>query len=252
VVVRAPGRADTVVRVGNLLIGGPGFVVMAGPSLVGSESQIVDIARFVREQGAHVLRGGAGRRSAGAHTLQGLTGESLELLAAAGRMAGMPVLAEVFAPEEVRPASERADILQVGGRNMQSFMLLREVGKVNRPVLLERAPAATLDEWLAAAEFILAQGNGQVMLCERGIRTFESGHTLDLSAVVALRERTHLPVIVDPSDGNGRHAAPLAWAARACGAHGLLIDVHAGPDGEPSVSFAELTALMQGLERWRA
>jgi 3-deoxy-7-phosphoheptulonate synthase len=249
---RAARSEDTVVRVGNLLIGGPGFVVMAGPSLVESEAQIVDIARFVRDHGAHVLRGGAGRRSPGAQTSQGLSGEALELLAAAGRMAGMPVVTEVLSSEEVRPAAERADILQVGGRNMQSFALLREVGKVNRPVLLERAPAATLDEWLAAAEFVLAQGNGQVILCERGIRTFESGHTLDLSAVVALRERTHLPVIVDPSDGNGRHAAPLAWAARACGAHGLLIDVHSGQDGEPSVSFAEFTALMQGLERWRA
>ena len=173
----------------------------------------------------------------------------------------MPIVTEVMAPEEVRPVAENADILQIGARNMQNFPLLREVGKVDRPVLLKRGLSGTIDEWLAAAEYILAQGNGQVILCERGIRTFESAtrNTLDLSAVVVLRERTHLPVLVDPSHGTGSRAyvAPMAWAARACGAHGLLIEVHPEPekalaDGEQSLDFPEFAALMEGLGRWRA
>jgi 3-deoxy-7-phosphoheptulonate synthase len=152
--------------------------------------------------------------------------------------------------------AERADILQIGTRNMQNFDLLRAVGKVDRPVLLKRGLSSTIEEWLAAAEYILSQGNGQVILCERGIRTFESAtrNTLDLSAVVVLRERTHLPVVVDPSHGTGRRAyvAPMAWAARAAGAHGVLVEVHPEPekalsDGDQSLDFAEFAALMQGL-----
>jgi 3-deoxy-7-phosphoheptulonate synthase len=160
----------------------------------------------------------------------------------------------------VRGVAEKADILQIGARNMQNFPLLKEVGKVDRPVLLKRGLSSTIEEWLAAAEYILAQGNGQVMLCERGIRTFESAtrNTLDLSAVVVLRERTHLPVIVDPSHGTGnrKYVAPMAYAARACGAHGLLIEVHPEPekalsDGDQSLTFNEFGALMNGLGRLR-
>jgi 3-deoxy-7-phosphoheptulonate synthase len=249
-------RTDTVVRVGNLLVGGGGFVVMAGPASVESEEQIVAAARLLRDHGAHVLRAGSARGHGYVHA--GLDRDALDRLAAAGRMAGMPIVVEVAAAEEVRAVADRADILQIGGRNMQNVSLLSEVGKVNRPLLLERAPTATIDEWLAAAEYVLGQGNGQVILCARGTRTFDGAarQNIDLSAVVALRERTHLPVIVDPADGSGRasHVAPLAWAARACGAHGLLLEVHAdgGAATEPSLSPAGFAALMNGLERWRA
>lgn len=252
--------ADTRVRVGNLLIGGGGFVVMAGPGAVESEDQINRTARFVRDQGAHILRGGVLRSQDNGEAFVGLGLPGLELLVAAGRSAGMPVVTEVTAPEDVRPVAERADIIQVGARNMQNYAILREVGRVNRPVLLKRGLSATIDEWLAAADFILTQGNGQVILCERGIRTFENAtpSTLDLSAVVVLKERTHLPVVVDPSHGTGRrrYVTPLAWASRACGADGLLIDVHPNPDEAladkaESLDFPAFAALMAGLGRWR-
>jgi chorismate mutase / prephenate dehydratase len=246
---RSARAEDTLVRVGNLLIGGDGFVVMAGPASVESEAEIMETARFVRAEGAHVLRGRVP------------TPEAREWLPAAGHAVGMPVVSEVLSPDDVRPLADRMDILLVGSRNMQNFALLRELGRVNRPVLLKRGLSATIDEWLAAAEFILSQGNGQVILCERGIRTFESAtaSTLDLSAVVVLRERTHLPVVVDPSQGTGwrEYVAPMAWAARACGAHGLLIEVHPRPasaasDGEQSLDFPGFTRLMAGLGRWHA
>jgi chorismate mutase/prephenate dehydratase len=258
---RAARSEDTLVRVGNLLIGGDGFVVMAGPGAVESEAQILETARFVRAEGAHVLRGGIFRPRTSPYSFQGLGLEALDWLAAAGRAVGMPVVTEVLSPEDVRPMADRVDILQVGARNMQNFALLRELGRVNRPVMLKRGMSATIDEWLAAAEYILAQGNGQVILCERGIRTFETAtaSTLDLSAVVVLKERTHLPVVIDPSHGTGRrdYVAPMAWAARACGAHGLLIEVHPQPDAaltdaEQSLDFPGFTRLMTGLGRWRA
>jgi chorismate mutase/prephenate dehydratase len=258
---RASRSQDTLVRVGNLLIGGQGFVVMAGPGAVESEDQIHKTARFARDHGAHVLRGAVFRSRTSPDGFPGLGLPGLDLLVSAGRAVGMPVMTEVMTPQEVRPVSERCDLLQIGAQNMQNFPLLREVAKINRPVLLERGLSATIDEWLAAAEYLLAQGNGQVLLCERGIRTFESAtpSTLDLSAVVVLRERTHLPVLVDPSHGTGRRAyvPGMAWAARACGAHGLLIEVHPEPeralaDAEQSLDFAEFAGLMEGLARWRA
>jgi 3-deoxy-7-phosphoheptulonate synthase len=256
---------ETRVRVGNLLIGGGGFVVIAGPGAVESEDLINRTARFVRDQGAHILRGGAMRTREGADEFgagfAGLGLPGVDLLAAAGRAVGMPIVTEITAPEEVRPVADRADILQIGARNMQNYALLREVGRVNRPVLLKRGLSATIDEWLAAADFVLTQGNGQVIMCERGIRTFENAtpSTLDLSAVAILKERTHLPVIVDPSHGTGRrrYVTPMSWAARACGADGLLIDVHPSPDdaladAAESLDFAGFTALMAGLARWQA
>jgi 3-deoxy-7-phosphoheptulonate synthase len=225
---------------------------------VESSDQIYKTASYVREHGAHVLRGGVFKPRTSPYAFQGLGYDGLDLLAAAGRSVGLPVITEVMSPEQVRGVAEKADILQIGARNMQNFSLLKEVGKVDRPVLLKRGLSSTIEEWLAAAEYILAQGNGQVMLCERGIRTFESAtrNTLDLSAVVVLRERTHLPVIVDPSHGTGKRAyvAPMAYAARACGAHGLLIEVHPEPDqalsdGDQSLTFNEFGALMNGLGR---
>jgi chorismate mutase / prephenate dehydratase len=211
---RAARAEDTIVRVGDLLIGGSGFIVMAGPCAVESQAQIQSTALHVRERGAHILRGGVFKPRTSPYSFQGLGLEGLDLLAAAGRACGMPIVTEVMSPEQVRPVAEKADILPIGARNMQNFQLLREVGKVDRPVLLKRGLSSTIEEWLAAAEYILAQGNGQVILCERGIRTFESAtrNTLDLSAVVVLRERTHLPVVVDPSHGTGRSAVPVQGA----------------------------------------
>jgi chorismate mutase/prephenate dehydratase len=253
---RASRPSDTVIRVGDLLIGGSSFVVMAGPCSVESQAQIDSTAHHVREHGAHILRGGVFKPRTSPYAFQGLGYSGLDLLAAAGKATAMPIITEVMSEEQVRRVADRTDILQIGARNMQNFPLLREVGRINRPVLLKRGLSSTIEEWLAAAEYILAQGNGQVILCERGIRTFESAtrNTLDLSAVVVLKERTHLPVVVDPSHGTGRRAyvAPMAWAARACGAHGLLVEVHPDPDkalsdGDQSLTFSEFAALMQGL-----
>ena len=253
---RAARQADTVIRVGDVLVGGGGFVVMAGPCSVESADQITSCARFVREHGAHVLRGGVFKPRTSPYAFQGLGWQGLDLLVAAGREAGLPVITEVMAVDQVLRIAKAADILQVGTRNMQNFDLLRELGKVDRPVLLKRGLSSTIEEWLAAAEYVVAQGNQQVILCERGIRTFESAtrNTLDLSAVAVVRERSHLPVIVDPSHGTGqrRYVAPMAWAARAAGAHGLLIEVHPDPDqalsdADQSLSFDQFAALMARL-----
>ncbi len=254
---RAARTDDTVIPVGELLVGGSGFVVMAGPCSVESADQITSTARAVREAGAQILRGGVFKPRTSPYAFQGLGWDGLELLAAAGRAGGMPIISEVMAVDQVRRMAELVDILQVGARNMQNFDLLRELGKVDRPILLKRGLSSTIEEWLGAAEYILAIGNQQVMLCERGIRTFETStrNTLDLSAIPVLRERTHLPVIVDPSHGTGYRAyvAPMARAARAAGAHGLLIEVHPDPDkalsdAAQSLSFREFLALMRSLE----
>ena len=253
---REARQADTVIRVGDVLVGGDGFVVMAGPCSVESRDQIEATARFVRDHGAHVLRGGVFKPRTSPYSFQGMGWDGLDLLVAAGREAGLPVITEVMAVDQVQRMAKEADILQVGARNMQNFDLLRELGKVDRPVLLKRGLSSTIEEWLAAAEYIVAQGNQQVILCERGIRTFESAtrNTLDLSAVAVVRERSHLPVIVDPSHGTGqrRYVAPMAWAARAVGAHGLLIEVHPDPDralsdSEQSLTFDQFAALMNHL-----
>jgi len=253
---RAARQEDTLIGVGDLLIGGDGFVVMAGPCSVESQDQITTTARFVADHGAHILRGGVFKPRTSPYSFQGLGWEGLDLLVAAGRDAGLPVITEVMAVDQVQRMAGAADILQVGARNMQNFDLLRELGKVDRPVLLKRGLSSTIEEWLAAAEYGVAQGNQQVILCERGIRTFESAtrNTLDLSAIAVVRERSHLPVIVDPSHGTGSrpYVAPMAWAARAAGAHGLLIEVHPDPakalsDSEQSLSPAEFAALMRHL-----
>ena len=253
---RAARQDDTLIAVGDLLIGGDGFVVMAGPCSVESQEQITSTARFVAEHGARVLRGGVFKPRTSPYSFQGLGWDGLDLLVAAGREAGLPVITEVMAVDQVPRMAAAADILQVGARNMQNFDLLRELGKVDRPVLLKRGLSSTIEEWLAAAEYVVAQGNQQVILCERGIRTFESAtrNTLDLSAVVVVRERSHLPIIVDPSHGTGSrpYVAPMAWAARAAGAHGLLVEVHPEPekalsDSEQSLSPAEFADLMRHL-----
>ena len=253
---RASRAADTVVRVGDLLVGGDGFTVMAGPCSVENPEQIAATAKFVRDHGAHVLRGGVFKPRTSPYAFQGLGWQGLDLLVAAGRETGLPVITEVMAVEQAQRIAKDADILQIGARNMQNFDLLREVGKLDRPVLLKRGLSSTIEEWLGAAEYIVAQGNQQVILCERGIRTFERAtrNTLDLSAIAVVRERSHLPIIVDPSHGTGlrRYVAPMAWAARAAGAHGLLIEVHPDPDqalsdAAQSLSFDEFGELMSQL-----
>ncbi|GIV62013.1 MAG: hypothetical protein KatS3mg044_0879 [Rhodothermaceae bacterium] len=237
---------DTVVRVGPVAIGGALPVLIAGPCSVESRAQIMACAAAVREAGGHLLRGGCFKPRTSPYAFQGLGYEGLALLAEAGRAYGLPVVTEVLDPADVPAVARLADVLQVGARNMQNFPLLKALGAAGRPVLLKRGMMASIDEWLAAAEYILAHGNPDVILCERGIRTFETAtrSTLDLSAVPVVRERTHLPVIVDPSHASGtrRWVMPLARAALAAGAHGVMVEIHPEPeralsDGPQSLTF---------------
>jgi 3-deoxy-7-phosphoheptulonate synthase len=252
---RAP-RRETSVQVGPVVLGGRALVVMAGPCAVESAEQVLATAHAVAAAGATVLRGGAYKPRTSPYSFQGLGEEGLELLAAAGRATGLPIVTEVVAPEDVALVARHADVLQVGARNMQNFRLLQALGAVERPVLLKRGLVATLEELLLAAEYVLAAGNPDVILCERGIRTFarETRNTLDLAAIPLLKQRTHLPVIADPSHGTGIAALvpPLAQAALAAGADGLMIEVHPDPahalsDGPQSLTPAEFAGLMRAL-----
>ncbi len=253
---RTQRSEDTQVRVGHVVIGGERPVVIAGPCSVESRDQIMACARAVKEAGGDLLRGGCFKPRTSPYAFQGLGYEGLELLAEAGQAFGLPIVTEVMHPSDVQRVAEKADVLQIGARNMQNFSLLKEVGQVDRPVLLKRGMMSSIDEWLAAAEYILAHGNQQVILCERGIRTFETAtrNTLDLSAVPVVRERTHLPIIVDPSHacGTWRFVPALARAALACGADGIMIEVHPDPpnalsDAAQQLTFEQFESLMQQL-----
>ncbi|MEX2236745.1 MAG: 3-deoxy-7-phosphoheptulonate synthase [Dehalococcoidia bacterium] len=244
---------DTVIEVRGTKIGGATTVVMAGPCTVETEQQLMSTARHVAACGATVLRGGAFKPRTSPHSFQGLGEAGLELLAAARDEVGLPIVTEVLDPRDVDLVARYADILQIGTRNAQNFPLLREVGRSQKPVLLKRGLNALIEEWLLAAEYIITQGNRQVMLCERGIRTFETGtrNTLDLSAVALARELSHLPVISDPSHATGKASLvrPMSLASIAAGANGLLIDVHPSPDhalidGPQSLNFPDFAALM--------
>ena len=248
--------AVTVVSAGGVDIGGPGVVVIAGPCAVEGEAQLLSTARAVKAAGARVLRGGAYKPRTSPYSLPGLKANGLKLLARARAETGLPVVTEVMDARHLEQVMACADILQVGSRNMQNFTLLEEVGRCRVPVLLKRGMSATLAEYLLAAEHVMKGGNGQVILCERGIRTFEPStrYTLDLGAVPMLKRHTHLPVIVDPSHGTGVAwmVPPLACAAIAAGADGLLIEVHGDParalsDGGQSLSHGEFAALMPKL-----
>ena len=249
----------TRVRVNGVELGlGQELVVMAGPCAVESREQLMETARCVKREGARVLRGGAFKPRTSPYSFQGLGLPALELLHAAHDEYGLPVISEIVDPTDVPTFDEHVDIIQVGARNMANFVLLKAVGQSRRPVLLKRGLSATIEEWLLAAEYILSAGNPNVILCERGIRTFETAtrNTLDLSAVPVLRSRTHLPIIVDPSHGTGHRAlvAPMALAGAAVGADGLIIEVHPDPanarsDGDQSLSFDEFGALMDELRR---
>jgi len=246
----------TVIEVGAVAIGGNRVVVMAGPCSVESEEQVLTTARAVRDAGATVLRGGAFKPSTSPYGFRGLAKEGLELLRLASQDTGLRVITEVMDPRDVELVADYADILQIGTRNMTNFVLLREVGLARKPVMLKRGLASTIEEWLQAAEYIMLGGNYQVMLCERGIRTFEvyTRNTLDINAVPAVKELTHLPVIVDPSHGTGRASlvASVARAAVAAGADGVMIEVHPHPekalkDGYQSLRPDDFARLMGQL-----
>ena len=232
---RAQRAEDTVIEMNGLRIGGDtAFAVIAGPCSVESCEQITACARALHDTGCRLLRGGCFKPRTSTYDFQGLGFDGLTLLHEAGRAYGLSIVTEVLHPADVDAVAREADVLQIGTRNMQNFALLKAVGKTRLPILLKRGLMASIDEWLAAAEYVMAEGNARVILCERGIRTFETAtrNTLDLSAVPVLRERTHLPVIVDPSHAAGRRewVAPLARAARAVGAHGVMIEIHPDPD----------------------
>ena len=249
----------TLVKVGGVVIGeGERPVMVAGPCAVESEEQILKTARAVKKAGADLLRGGAFKPRTGPHTFQGMKEEGLKLLALAREETGLPIVTEVMSPDNVGLVAEYADLLQIGARNMQNFDLLREVGRIRKPVLLKRGMSATIEEFLAAAEYILAEGNSQVVLCERGIRTFETAtrNTLDLSVVPLIKELSHLPIMVDPSHATGRRSlvAPMAKAALVAGAHGILVEVHPEPekalsDGPQSLTFQGFDRLMEEIDR---
>ena len=247
---------DTVVQVGNTQIGGGNLTIMAGPCSVESEEQVVAIAKAVKASGATMLRGGAFKPRTSPYTFGGLGAEGLELLCRAGRETGMPVVSEITDPRQLSLFRE-VDVLQVGARNMQNFELLRELGRQEKPVLLKRSFGATVTELLQAAEYILAGGNERVILCERGIRTFEtdSRATLDVAGIAALKEQSHLPVLADPSHAAGRRelVAPLALAAAAAGADGLMIEVHDRPeealsDGRQALTCGEFARLARRVQ----
>lgn len=249
---------DTVVSVGDVRIGGGNFVMIAGPCSVESEEQIVSIAKDVKAAGAGMLRGGAFKPRTSPYDFQGLKAEGLELLKVAREETGLPIVTEIMSVADL-PLFEDVDLLQVGARNMQNFDLLKELGNFGKPVLLKRGLANTLKELLMSAEYIMASGNEQVILCERGIRTYSDymRNTLDLSAVPMLHELSHLPVIVDPSHATGiaRMVPPMAYSATACGCDGLIIEVHNDPlhalcDGAQSIKpdeYAELASKVKAI-----
>lgn len=242
---------NKVITVDGTKIGGNEIVVMAGPCSVESKKQIIETAKAVKKAGAKILRGGAFKPRTSPYSFQGLGEEGLKLLKKAKEETGLPIITEVMDTRNVALVCKYADILQIGARNMQNYDLLKEVGKCKHPILLKRGLSATINEWLMSAEYVMSEGNHDVILCERGIRTFENytRNTLDLNAVPAVKELTHLPVIVDPSHGTGRCSlvSPMSRAAIAAGADGLLIEVH--PNPEKSVSDADQTISTKGFEK---
>ena len=248
---------DTVVRVGDVVIGGSDVVVIAGPCSVESREQVLEIARLVKAAGARLLRGGAFKPRTSPYAFQGLGEQGLKLLAEAREATGLPVITEVMDARDLELVAEYADILQLGARNAQNFSLLKELGKVRKPVLIKRGMHSTIEEWLLAAEYVLAGGNNQVILGERGIRTFETAtrNTLDLSAVALVKELSHLPVLVDPSHGTGRNSlvGPMALAAVTAGADAIMVEVHHDPrralsDGQQALTPEQFRHLMRGLQ----
>ncbi len=247
---------NSVIKAGSAEIGGKRLAVIAGPCSVESREQITAVAQAVKDAGATVLRGGAFKPRTSPYAFQGLKYEGLELLKMAREATGLPIVSELMSPYDIDRFVEDVDIIQVGARNMQNFDLLRLLGRTQKPILLKRGLSATIEEWLMSAEYILAEGNENVILCERGIRTFETytRNTVDLSAVLAVKKLSHLPVIVDPSHGTGKRwmVPPMARAAVAVGADGVMIEVHNDPqhalcDGQQSVTPADFADIMRDI-----
>ena len=250
---------DTVVEAGGVKIGGGHFAMIAGPCSVESEEQIIEVALAVKASGANILRGGAFKPRTSPYAFQGMKGEGIRLLQKAREATGLPIVTEIMNISSLDLFAD-VDIIQVGARNMQNFDLLKELGKTSKPILLKRGLANTLQELLMSAEYIMSEGNEQVILCERGIRTFETAtrNTLDLSAVSVLHNMTHLPVVVDPSHatGNANLVAPMAYAAAACGADAIMIEVHNNPscalcDGAQSLTPPQFDQLNRQVQRIR-
>jgi len=248
---------DTIIKVGNVAIGGANTVVMAGQCSVDTEEQMMATARVVKEAGGHILRGGAFKPRTNPYAFRGLGEKGLQILAAAKAETGLPIISEVMDPRDVELVARYADILQIGSRSMQNFTLLDEVGRSGKPVMLKRGMWAPLQEWLLAAEYVLAEGNSQVMLCERGIRTFETStrFTMDLSVIPAAKRLSHLPIIGDPSHATGHRylVEPMAMASVAAGADGLIVELHPNPDRALSDGAQSLTfdGFRQMMERVR-
>ncbi|WP_306563423.1 3-deoxy-7-phosphoheptulonate synthase, partial [Phascolarctobacterium faecium] len=250
---------DSVVDVNGIKIGGKKIVVMAGPCSVETEEQIISVAKSVKLGGAAMLRGGAFKPRTSPYSFQGLKEKGLELLKIAKQETGLPIVTEIMSADKIERFVEDVDVIQVGARNMQNFELLKELGKTNKPILLKRGLSATIEEWIMSAEYIMAGGNDNVILCERGIRTFETytRNTLDLSAIPAVKKLSHLPIVIDPSHASGMWwmVEPMAKAAIAAGADGLIIEVHNDPehalcDGAQSLKperFAHLMGELKGI-----
>ena len=250
---------DTIVEIGNVRIGGGYFAMIAGPCSVENEEQILEVAKAVKDSGANLLRGGAFKPRTSPYAFQGMKGEGIRLLELAKQETGLPIVTEIMNIRDL-PLFENVDVIQIGARNMQNFDLLKEVGKTRKPILLKRGLANTLQELLMSAEYVMSEGNENVILCERGIRTFETytRNTLDLSAVPVLHELSHLPVVIDPSHATGkaRLVAPMAMAAAASGADGIMIEVHNNPscalcDGAQSITPAQFDELVLRIRRVR-
>ncbi|MCL2630980.1 MAG: 3-deoxy-7-phosphoheptulonate synthase [Firmicutes bacterium] len=248
---------DTVITVGNAKIGGKNFTLMAGPCSVESEAQIIEIAKAVKASGAHILRGGVFKPRTSPYAFQGLREEGLKLLIKAREETGLPFVTEIMNAKHIDLFEKHVDIVQVGARNMQNFELLKELGTMSKPILLKRGLANTIEEWLMSAEYIMSEGNQNVILCERGIRTFENytRNTLDLSAIPLIKELTHLPVIVDPSHASGlsRLVEPLSLASAGAGSDGLIIEVHNDPskalcDGPQCIKPNQFDTLIKKLK----
>ena len=256
---RAFHPAPSEIKIGNTVVGGKKLAIMAGPCSVESNEQITAVAQAVKDAGATVLRGGAFKPRTSPYSFQGLAYEGLDMLCHAREQTGLPIVTELMSPYDIDTFVDKVDCIQVGARNMQNFELLKVLGKTHKPILLKRGLANTIQEWLMSAEYIMAGGNDQVILCERGIRTYETAtrNTLDLSCIPVLREKTHLPILVDPSHATGvaRLVKPMAMAATAAGADGLMIEVHNDPkhalcDGAQSLTpeeFADVVRRVRGI-----
>jgi len=250
-------KDDTIVNIGGTKIGGKKLIVIAGPCAVENEEQLIKTAKAVKKSGADILRGGAFKPRTSPYSFQGLGKEGLELLKKAKNITKLPIVTEVLDTSDIPLVAKYADILQVGSRNMQNFRLLKELGRINKPILLKRGMSATLEEFLMSAEYILSEGNSNVILCERGIRTFETAtrNTFDINIVPLLKELTHLPVIVDPSHATGirKLVTPMAKAGIVSGADGIMVEVHYKPefaksDGQQSLTLDQFSNLMKDIK----